>query len=115
MSEAWRYAGNGVSLALRVTPRGGRDGVDGIETLANGRQVLKVRVRAVAEDGEANKAVITLLSQSLRVPRSSIRLVAGATARIKQLEIDGDPRTLADALCKLSAPGIADRKEDKSA
>ena len=39
----------GISVALRVTPRGGRDDIDGIETLANGRSVVKVRVRAIAE------------------------------------------------------------------
>ena len=65
----WRYSTNGISIALRVTPRGGRDDVDGIETLANGRTVVKVRVRAIAEGGEANRAVTELLARALRVPR----------------------------------------------
>ena len=47
--DPWRYSTDGISIALRVTPRGGRDDIDGIETLANGRTVLKVRVRAIAE------------------------------------------------------------------
>ena len=51
--EPWRYSPDGLSIALRVTPRGGRDGIDGIETLADGRPVVKVRVRAIAEGGEA--------------------------------------------------------------
>jgi hypothetical protein len=34
--EPWRYSTEGISVALRVTPRGGRDDIDGIETLANG-------------------------------------------------------------------------------
>jgi len=45
----WRFSSSGVSVSLRVTPRGGRDDIDGIETLSDGRSVLKVRVRAVAE------------------------------------------------------------------
>ena len=49
--DPWRYSTRGVSVALRVTPRGGRDGIDGVETLADGRAVLKVRVRAVADGG----------------------------------------------------------------
>ncbi|MEY9698542.1 hypothetical protein ABIF50_002235 [Bradyrhizobium diazoefficiens] len=56
--EPWRYSAAGISIALRVTPRGGRDDIDGIEQLADGRSVLKVRVRAIADGGEANKAVL---------------------------------------------------------
>src|SRR6185437_8814703 len=49
--EPWRVATGGLSVALRVTPRGGRDEIDGIEALANGNKVVKVRVRAVADGG----------------------------------------------------------------
>ena len=62
MIEPWRTSITGVTIALRVTPRGGRDDIDGIETLANGRSVVKVRVRAIAEGGEANRAVTELLA-----------------------------------------------------
>ncbi len=50
--DPWRYSTEGISVALRVTPRGGRDDIDGVETLANGRTVVKVRVRAIAEGCE---------------------------------------------------------------
>ena len=66
--DPWRYSTEGISVALRVTPRGGRDDIDGIETLANGRCVVKVRVRAIAEGGEANRAVTELLAKALGVP-----------------------------------------------
>jgi uncharacterized protein YggU (UPF0235/DUF167 family) len=81
-----------------VTPRGGSDAIDGCETLANGRMVMKVRVRAIAEGGEANAAVIRLFADHLKIPKTSIRLTAGATSRIKQLAISGDPVRLANAL-----------------
>ncbi len=68
--DPWRYSTEGVSVALRVTPRGGRDDIDGIETLANGRTVVKVRVRAIAEGGEANRAVTELLAKALGVPKA---------------------------------------------
>ena len=29
MADPWRYSTQGVSVALRVTPRGGRDDIDG--------------------------------------------------------------------------------------
>jgi uncharacterized protein (TIGR00251 family) len=94
----WRYSSEGVSVALRVTPRGGRDDIDGIETLANGRAVVKVRVRAIAEGGEANRAVTELLAKALRVPKAKVRLLSGATSRMKQIAIDGDPAKLGEAL-----------------
>src|SRR5205807_4821501 len=77
--DPWRYSTGGVSVALRVTPRGGRDDIDGVETLANGRSVVKVRVRAIAEGGEANRAVTELLAKALRVPKARVRLLSGAT------------------------------------
>jgi uncharacterized protein YggU (UPF0235/DUF167 family) len=87
---------------LRVTPRGGRDDIDGIETRSDGRSVLKVRVRAIAEGGEANRAVTELLAKTLGVPKASVRLASGATSRMKQVLIEGDPVRLAEALHALT-------------
>jgi len=95
-----------------VTPRGGRDDIDGIETRSDGRSVLKVRVRAIAEGGEANRAVTELLSKALGVPRASVRLLSGATSRIKQVSIDGDPARLGEALRALTQ-GQKQRGKDK--
>src|SRR6202045_4241718 len=96
--DPWRYSNQGISVALRVTPRGGRDGIDGVETLANGRSVLKVRVRAIAEGGEANRAVTELLAKALGVPKARVRLLSGTTSRFKQIAVDGDPAKLGEAL-----------------
>src|SRR6266571_772925 len=101
--DPWRYSTDGISVALRVTPRGGRDDIDGIETLANGRSVVKVRVRAIAEGGEANRAVTELLAKSLGVPKARVRLLTGATSRLKQIAIEGDPAQLGEALRALIA------------
>jgi uncharacterized protein (TIGR00251 family) len=100
--DPWRYSTQGISVALRVTPRGGRDDIDGLETLANGRNVVKVRVRANAEGGEVNRAVIELLAKALGVPRGHVRVLSGATSRLKQIAVDGDPAKLGDALRKLT-------------
>jgi len=96
--DPWRYAAHGVMVSVRVTPRGGRDAVDGIEQLANGKSVVKVRVRVVAEGGEANRAVTELFAEVLRVPKSKVRVASGVTSRIKQIAIDGDPKQLGEAL-----------------
>ena len=94
----WRHSTGGISVALRVTPRAGRDDIDGIETLSDGRSVVKLRVRAIADGGEANRAVMALLAKVLRVPKAKVRLISGATSRLKQVAIDGDPAELGEAL-----------------
>jgi uncharacterized protein (TIGR00251 family) len=101
--DAWRYSTAGVSVSLRVTPRGGRDDIDGIERLADGRHVVKMRVRAVAEGGAANRAVTEFLARALGVPKSSVRLVSGATSRLKQVTVDGDAARLGEALRALTS------------
>jgi uncharacterized protein (TIGR00251 family) len=101
--DPWRYSTAGISVALRVTPRGGRDGIDGIETLADGRSVIKVRVRAIAEGGEANRAVTELLAKALGVPKAKVRLLSGATSRLKQVAVEGDPKSLGEALRVLTS------------
>ncbi len=78
-----------MQLAVRLTPRGGRDGADGWATDADGRPYLKVRVSSAPVEGEANAALIAFIAKSLRISRSAVRLAAGATARLKRLEIDG--------------------------
>ena len=74
--DPWRYSNQGISVALRVTPRGGRDDIDGVEALANGRVVLKVRVRAIAEGGEANRAVTEFFAKVLGVPKARVRILS---------------------------------------
>ncbi len=101
--DPWRYSTQGISVALRVTPRGGRDDIDGVETLANGRTVVKVRVRAIADGGEANRAVTELLAKALGVPKAKVRILSGTTSRLKQIAIDGDPAKLGETLRKLTA------------
>lgn len=101
--DPWRYSTQGVSVALRVTPRGGRDDIDGLETLANGRTVVKVRVRAIADGGEANRAVTELLAKALGVPKARVRILSGTTSRLKQLAVDGDPVKLGEKLRELTA------------
>lgn len=94
MSLPWRLFGDHLRLAVRLTPNGGRDAIDGIEADGEGETHLKVRVTAMPEKGKANKALILLIAKSLRIPKSSISLVSGETGRKKILRIDGDPEDL---------------------
>ncbi len=98
MTQPWSVAGDGLRLTVRLTPRGGRDAIDGIETLADGRPILKVRVRAAPSDGEANAALVALLARELALPRSAVALVAGATARLKTVTLTGEAQGLVSRL-----------------
>jgi uncharacterized protein len=88
---AWRIETGGITLAVRLTPRGGRDAIDGIELLADGRRVLKVRVRAAASEGAANAALIALIAKALGVAQRDVRLVVGAAlaARLEKISAVG--------------------------
>ena len=102
--EPWNIRGDGVILSVRLTPKSARDEIGGIEQLSGGRTVLKVRVRAVPQDGEANEALLRVLAKALRIPVSAVRLDAGASSRLKSVHLKGDAETLAASLARL-APG----------
>jgi uncharacterized protein YggU (UPF0235/DUF167 family) len=89
-------------LTVRLTPKGGRDALDGIVQLADGRAVLKARVRAAASEGEANSALVQLIARTLAVPPTSVSMIAGETARIKRLKIAGNAGALATNLERLT-------------
>jgi uncharacterized protein (TIGR00251 family) len=99
----WAAVAGGVALAVRLTPKGGRDAIDGIERLADGRAVLKVRVAAPPSEGEANAALIRLIARTMGVPPRDVALAAGASGRVKRLAIAGDATALIAALEKLTA------------
>ena len=72
-------------FSVRLTPRGGRDAIDGVTS----EGILRVRVAAPPVDGSANAALIRFLAGELGTPPSSLRIESGMTARIKRLAVDG--------------------------
>jgi uncharacterized protein YggU (UPF0235/DUF167 family) len=98
----WTAEPDGVTFWLRLTPKGGRDAIDGVETLADGRVVLKARVRAAPEDGRANAALIELIAKALAAPKRAVTIRSGETSRLKKLFIAGDPAPIIDALARLA-------------
>jgi len=100
----WSPVAGGVNLFVRLTPKSGRDAIDGIEIMSDGRAFLKIRVQAAPSDGEANAALTRLIAKAAGVPPRDVILVRGTTARIKRLSISGDGPTLVAALEKIVAP-----------
>jgi uncharacterized protein YggU (UPF0235/DUF167 family) len=101
--EPWRVTPDGIIVACRLTPRGGRDAIGGVASLSDGTTVLLVRVRSAAQGGRANEALCTLLAASLDLPVSDVRLVAGAKSRVKHVAVTGDPAALTVRLAKALA------------
>ncbi len=75
-------------LPVRLTPGAASDRIDGWDVDAEGRPVLKVRVRARPVEGEANAALVKLIAKTLGVPKSAVALQRGGQSRTKMLEID---------------------------
>ncbi|MCJ2052961.1 DUF167 family protein [Methylobacterium sp. J-070] len=78
-----------IRLAVRLTPRGGRDAAEGWARDEKGQPYLRARVAAPPVDGAANAALVVMIAKALRVGRGSVRVVAGDQSRLKILEIDG--------------------------
>ncbi|MFG1352014.1 DUF167 family protein [Xanthobacter autotrophicus] len=89
---------DGLEVSVRATPRGGRDALDGVAELSDGRAVLKIRVKVAPEDGAATAAVTRVLAQAAGVAASQVRLTSGATARVKTFRIAGNAAELAATL-----------------
>ncbi|MDP3527500.1 MAG: DUF167 family protein [Hoeflea sp.] len=94
MSNWFKTADRGVAVAVRLTPAASLDGIDGLVADAAGAVRLKARVRAVAEDNKANRAIEKLIARRLGLAKSSVSVISGETSRSKILRIDGDPGDL---------------------
>lgn len=75
---------DGVLLFVKVIPKSSSNTVVGLEG-----DRLKVKVTAVPEKGKANQAVIKLLSKYLGIPKSSITIISGETAKQKTVFLQG--------------------------
>ena len=80
---------NGITVDLRVHPRARRTALE----FAAG--ALKASVTAPPEDGKANDAVIALLAEEWRLPKSAFAVIKGASARSKTVSVSGEPAGLA--------------------
>ena len=71
-------------VEIRLQPRGGRDAVVGERDGA-----VLIRISAPPVDGKANAALIAFVAKRLGVPKGSVTIVRGETARNKVIRVDG--------------------------
>ena len=98
IERPWKILPDGLLVAVRATPKGGRDAIEGVATLADGRLVLRVRVRAAPAEGEANDALRRLLADTAGIAPAAVSLVKGGAGRRKIFRLTGDPSRLAAML-----------------
>ena len=86
-------AADGLLIRIHARPGGRRDEIEGLRAEAGGG-ALRVTVRAAAEDGKANAAIVKLLAGEWELPRASISLLTGAKDRRKSFHLAGEPQAL---------------------
>ncbi len=101
----WRIVDGGATVTVRLTPRGGRNSIDGPSEMSDGRKVLLARVCNAPEDGAANAALLKLLAKCAGVPASAAVIVSGHTSRIKIVRLTGDGADIAGALAAAAGAG----------
>lgn len=90
-------------LTVRLTPRGGRNRIDGLTHDAEGRAALAARVSAAPVDGAANRALVALIAKTLNLRKSDVAIIAGEGARLKRLSLAGDAQDMRERLEALVA------------
>ena len=97
----WTAAADGVVIDVRLTPRSGRDAIEGVAQRA-GRAVLTARVRAAPADGEANQSLCRLIAGVLDIAPGNVTITAGAASRMKRIRVKGQPAAIVAVLRRLA-------------
>jgi uncharacterized protein (TIGR00251 family) len=81
---------DGIVVHLKVTPNASKNKICDVIDGTFGNKLLRIRVKATPEDGNANKELIRFLAKEWRISSFSISLLSGQTSRIKTLLIKAD-------------------------
>jgi uncharacterized protein YggU (UPF0235/DUF167 family) len=85
-------AGDGLRVAIRLSPGARKDRLVAVAAPAAGGHVLKATVTALAEAGRANEALLQLLARAWHVPRRDLSIIASSTSRNKVVRVARDPQ-----------------------
>ena len=90
MEDFLKQVDDGVIIRTRVTPNAKKDIIECSEIRDDGLAYLKIKTRAIPEDGKANAAVIKIIAKAIGIPKSEIVIKSGHTSRIKILLVNAD-------------------------
>ena len=79
----------GVKIHVKVIPKAKNNVIENWPSIQNLADEIRIRVTAPPEKGQANKAVIELLSKNLNIGKSSVILLSGDTSRNKTFLLKG--------------------------
>lgn len=94
----FRAIADGVTVAVRLTPKASETAIRGIGWDTDGVARIKAAVTTVPEDGKANAALLKLLAKTWKLPKTSLSIASGATSRNKVVHIAGQPDDLSRLL-----------------
>lgn len=84
MADYLTETAEGVLLLVKARPRSSRAGIDGLFDGA-----VKVRIKCAPVEGKANKELIETLADAFDLPKASVVLVSGETAKTKRILLRG--------------------------
>lgn len=99
VAASTRVVDGACRVVVRAKPKSAREGI------AVEGDAIVVRVRAAPADGAANERVLAVVADALGVPQRAVSIVRGATARHKELAVDGV--SLDDVRARLRAADAA--------
>lgn len=73
-----------LSFNVRVVPRAARS-----EIIGEHDGSLRVRLSSAPVNGAANDELMRILARALKVPRTSVAIIAGPTSKLKRVAIYG--------------------------
>ena len=93
----YRIRENQVFLNVKVQPGASKSEFCGMY----GDEALKIRIRAAAVEGAANRELIRFLSKQFKVPKNEISFKSGKTAKTKVLvfPLTDEFQNYADSFC----------------
>jgi uncharacterized protein YggU (UPF0235/DUF167 family) len=80
--KAAKAAEGRLRFFVKLSPKAGRNAIDGWAADAAGRPILKARVAAAPADGAANAALVALIAEALKIRKSDVRITR-ASSRTK--------------------------------
>lgn len=98
--SAWRQTDSGIEISVRVTPRASTDAL-----VRGTSEYFAARLAAPPVDGAANRALTMLVARTFGTGKRAVTLIAGETARMKRLRIEGKPGALAELARTLYGEG----------
>lgn len=90
MASFYEKTLTGIILKIKLNPKAKQNSIGEVFWADDETSCLKINVTAPPEDNKANKALINLLSSTMKIAKSHFEIISGKTSRNKKILINGD-------------------------